>query len=110
MSELDVEISAGPVRPVSIPATTVDVPVLGGDGMLFGWSLRESTGAAVATAEIQIGGNPVAEIGLAAGGVSNAWFGPLGIDMPGNITLHMIAGSVTGAVYAVFHRSGGLAY
>lgn len=101
-AELSLDVVTGPIRGLQVPVTTVDVTLIQADCVLFGWSLRETTGAAVATVEIQDGGAPLGEIGLAASGVDTKWFGPFGIHVSGKITAHIVAGSVTGVVYVAY--------
>jgi hypothetical protein len=52
--------------------------------------------------EIQDVGNPIAEISLTTGAVNSQWFGPQGLKIRGQIKLHMVSGTVVGAVYARF--------
>lgn len=54
---------------------------------------------APAIAEIFSGSNPVAEIALPVGAVDTHWFGSGGIEMPADVTLNVIGGSMRGAVY-----------
>lgn len=100
MASLSIEIAAGSVEALPVPATTVDTGVVSADVYLYGWSFRESTGAAVAAAELKSGDRVLGEISLAAGGERTVWFGPMGICSLGGITLHVIAGSIVGTVYA----------
>jgi hypothetical protein len=103
MTEIDIDISLGGVKVLPVPVTAQDLGLLQGRGELCGWSLRETTGAATATVELQDGGNPLGEIQMAAGAVSNAWFGNPGVEIRSQIFLHVVAGSVTGAVYARYY-------
>lgn len=103
-AELDIDISVGSVRALPVGVTTADLTLLQGVGVLYGWSLRETTGAAVATVEIRDGDQPLGEIGLVASGVNSAWLGPMGVRIANSVILHVVAGSVTGAVYAGFYR------
>lgn len=99
MPEIDVDISVGRVFPVSVPTVTTQQIIISGRAKLIGWSLRETTGAAIATVEFQSGGNPIAEAALAAGGSATNTLGQHGVIISQNITLVVLAGSVTGAVY-----------
>jgi hypothetical protein len=213
-AEIDVDISIGPVRAIPIPVTISDVSVLSADGLLFGISLRESSGegplqvegsvtspAAGATivttpalsasifrvewtvslqgtvaaadannfslqlnatpelqslnlgavgvypqpdvqinagsfntinvkalavgtvgaiyaaqivltplsapdalVELQDGNQPLAELSVPGNGADSRWFGPMGIRIRNQIKLHIVYGSVTGAVYARYER------
>lgn len=53
-----------------------------------------------AAIEIRDGRNPVAEIGVPVAGVSSQSFGVHGLKIRSDITLHIVSGVVTGAVYA----------
>lgn len=55
--------------------------------------------SSVAIAEIASGSNPVAEIALPVGAVDTHWFGSGGIEMPSDVTLNVLGGSMRGAVY-----------
>lgn len=44
MTELDVEVSLGPVRPIAVSAFQASAQIVGGPCRIFGWSLRESSG------------------------------------------------------------------
>ena len=102
--DVSVDALVGTIRPLAIPVTTVDVALISGECVLFGWSLRETTGAAVATCEMQDSGGAIGEIGLAAGGVNTQWFGSLGVHISGQVKLHVVAGSVTGVAYVLYDR------
>jgi hypothetical protein len=49
--------------------------------------------------EFQDAGNPVAEVSFATFKSSTEWFGYPGVRMNANLVLHIISGTVTGAVY-----------
>lgn len=214
MWSADIEVAAGPVFVIPIPATSVDVPILRASGTLYGWSLRDATaeasqnvegsvvapaalttiatttsipageytvnwevellGAAAAgdannfelivggnpgipslnagaagqypqvpeqvfllnnqlvsiknigagtagvtyavqlglvpasitdcVAELRNSGGPLAEFSLGQQGANTQWLGPLGIDITQDLTLHVIQGVITGAIYASFDR------
>lgn len=55
-----------------------------------------------AVAEIQDGGNILGEIAVPAGESTTEWFDRDGIDVQGQIKLHMISGTMTGVIYAKF--------
>lgn len=54
--------------------------------------------------ELQDGNNPLGEISLATNATDNRWFGPQGLHVRNQLLLHVVQGSVTGAVYAKFIR------
>lgn len=96
-------VEAAPVLPVSIPTGQSGV-VLGGPLLLFGWSLRESTGAAPAQLDVYDGadqtGQPVATVTLAAGESTRDWLGLPGLYCRRGVFVNAVAGSVAGAVWA----------
>jgi hypothetical protein len=101
---ISVDVVAGAVVAIPVPVTAADITVLSGYAYLFGYSIRESTGAATATVEIQDGGHPIAELSLGNGGADTRWFGPMGVCVRSDITLHILSGSITGAIYAGYSR------
>lgn len=93
-----------PVLPLSFTARTADKSLSNTAVLLVGWSIRESTGSAVATVELegnQGTGDPhVGEIQLASGASETKFLGDEGVLCEGGLNLHVIAGSVSGCVYA----------
>lgn len=53
-----------------------------------------------AVVEIQDGGNPIAEVGIPVSDDSSRSFGRHGMKVRSDITLHIVSGTITGAVYA----------
>jgi hypothetical protein len=106
MPDIDIEISAGPIRAIPVLTTVTGGIVLGGESWLAGWSLMETTGAAVASATITTGGNVVGVVSLLAGGSQTATLPDLGIYMREDITLNVLAGSMRGAIYAKYYKPG----
>ena len=96
-------VEAAPVLPVSIPTGQSGV-VLGGPLLLFGWSLRESTGAAPAQLDVYDGadatGQPVATITLIANESTRDYPGLPGITCRRGLYVNAVAGSVAGVVWA----------
>lgn len=86
-------------------AVTASKVVLGGDvRAITGWSLRETTGAAIATVRLRDGsaviGEVIAPITLAASGF--AFFPPIGRGIEvatGKVFVEVVAGSVEGVIY-----------
>lgn len=95
-----------PVLPVPIPTTTTDKALITRPCLLVGWSLRETTGAAVASAEFDAapssGGPTVGEQSLASAGSGSQHLCNEGVLCEGGVFLHVVSGSVTGVVYARF--------
>ena len=96
-------VEAAPVLPVSIPTGQSGV-VLGGPALLFGWSLRESTGAAPAQLDVYDGadqtGQLVATITLTAGQSTRDWLGLPGLYCRRGLYVNAVSGSVTGVLWA----------
>ena len=100
MTGLDIEITIGDVRAITVPVTAATVKPIDTLCWLTGWSFRETTGAAVATLELKSGDNVIGEIELASSGSSTQWLGPNGVRCEAGITVNVVAGSVTGCLYA----------
>lgn len=100
--EAVVELGATPVLPVSIPLGQSGV-VVNGAALLYGWSLRESTGAAGAQLDIIDGGDAtgqlVATITLTAGESTSDYLAGIGILCRRGVYVHAVSGSVAGAVW-----------
>ena len=111
MNNYDDEVVAaqtgwGAPRPLSIPATTTDALLTSMEIRLCGWSLRETTGAALGTARLRGGGTVAGEIiagiSVPAGGSDSTWFGDLGFRCGAGLFLDMISGRLEGAVFVRF--------
>ena len=93
-----------PVKPLPVPADSADHQLTTAAGALFGYSLRETTGAAAATVEVIDGGDNnarvLAEVVLGAGGSESVWMGPVGIEVGSGVRVHVVSGTVKGAVWA----------
>lgn len=85
------------VRPVPYNST------LPGRIRLFGYSVKESTGAATAELDIYNGADTTGllaiPIPLAAGQAAEDWFGPQGLHLDVGILGHVASGSVTGSLF-----------
>lgn len=99
MPELDIDVILGSTAVVSVPTTTTNQHIASAPCWLVGWSLRETTGAAVAEVELSSGGNPIAESSVGDGGSDTHIMSGMGINVRSDITLTVISGSVRGAVY-----------
>jgi hypothetical protein len=104
MSEIEIEISSDDVGLISVPVTTVDVPIIGGPAQLSGWSLRETTGTAVAIVQLLSGVNLLASLAIPSNGSLASWLGKDGIPAQQGIRLHVVSGSAEGAIYARYAR------
>lgn len=87
---------------LTVPATGSQ-KVLGGPGLLMGWSFLESTGAAGATVEVWDGGDTtgqlVTAISLVAGESTRDWLAGDGILLQVGLFVNVISGSVRGALW-----------
>lgn len=52
--EIDIHLGEGPVQAIPVPATSVDITLLTGDGYLCGWALRDATGSGIGETEGQV--------------------------------------------------------
>ena len=100
--EAVVELGATPVLPVSIPLGQSGV-VVNGAALLYGWSLRETTGAATAQLDIIDGGDAtgqlVATVVVPSGGSVADYLAGIGVLCRRGVFVHAVAGSVVGAVW-----------
>ncbi len=102
---LEIDIPApGPARAIQIPTTTADQVVLGPRAIMYGWTLRETTGSAAAVARLHNGqdstGPIAASIGLVAGGSEIQGPAGPGVLMDAGVYLEVVSGSVEGSVFA----------
>lgn len=76
---------------------------IGGEARLYGYAIKESTGAAPAEVDLlngaDAGGDLVVPITLTAGQSARDWFGPQGVVMEGGIFANVTAGAVKGAIF-----------
>lgn len=105
MWDVDIEISAGPVRPVSTTLFDTTDLMVSQPCWLMGWSLREFSGAATCTLEYKSGDTPVAEITLAAGATETVWLGPLGVYCAGGLKRVTVSGQWTGVLYVSYQKA-----
>lgn len=103
-------IYADAASSISVPSTGSQVPY-GGNGLVMGWSLLETTGAAAAVVELydgqDAGGQLVAAISLSPGQSTRDWLGPSGIETDIGLFVRVVSGTVRGAVW-VRMRAGGM--
>lgn len=95
-----------PAKPLQFDATTTDVALISGQGVLMGWSVAEAAGVgAVATLIIRDGqttaGLRIATIELAADADDHQWLGGLGIQFLDGLLVDIVAGTVAGTLWAV---------
>lgn len=92
-----------PIIPVPIPTTTTDKAVTTRPCLLCGWSLRETTGAAVASVEFEAaqstGGPACGEQQMASAGTGSQSINSEGVLCEGGLFLHVVSGSVTGCAW-----------
>ena len=91
------------MRAIPVPTTTTDTQLTSRPCLLVGWSLRETTAAAVAAVQLFSGGSTggvlVGEQALASGGTGNHQVAPDGVLCEGGLFLDVLSGSVAGVVY-----------
>lgn len=90
-------------RPVPINAPAAGLVLVGGDCLLGGWVIVESTGAAAASVNLRdgadAGGIMIAPIRLNAGQTSDGQVPYPGVLCKGGLFLDVVAGLVLGAVW-----------
>lgn len=76
---------------------------IGGNHLIMGWSLRETTGAAGAVVDIFDGqdatGQILATLSLVASESTRDWLGPDGIETDIGVFVRVNSGAVSGAVW-----------
>lgn len=86
------------------PATT-GLILISGRGVLTGWAIKETTGAATAVMTVRDGltsaGLTIAPINLAANESNREWFSDWGIAFSSGLFLDVTAGSVSGALWII---------
>lgn len=88
-----------------IPPITADLPLIGRECRLYGWSLGETSGSAAANVVLYDGasnnGNIIAPISLPQGSSSFAWFGQPGLRVRQGVYLNLVSGAVFGSIWVV---------
>jgi hypothetical protein len=103
---LDIEITAGPIRPIAASVAFADTPLIEGPCALYGWSFRETTGVNPAQYKLMSGSQILAEFVIGAGLSDTKWLGAMGVYAGGGITVHPVGGetgSIEGVVYAGYY-------
>lgn len=94
-----------PASTIPTAAVAVSGQMLNGAALIFGWSFRETTNAAIATVELydgtSTGGALITSITLAINESTRDLMGGNGLEILTGIYLNVVAGSVKGAVWAV---------
>ena len=94
-----------PAQSIEVPTTTTDLVVISGRGVLLGWALRETSGAAPAAVTIRDGlaatGLVIAPINLAANESTRDWFSDWGIAFSSGIFIDVAAGTISGAIWLI---------
>lgn len=92
-----------PVIPVPIAATAAGLAITARPCRLYGWSLVETTGAAIAACDLIDGGaaagTEITPITLSAGQSTRDWLGRPGLLVQSGLFLNVTAGTVRGAVW-----------
>lgn len=98
--------SLPPAQPFNFPATTTFADVVTGGGVLIGWAVEETTGAAGARVVIGDGTNggvitnAIAPVRL-VGGESNREYPPGGILFYRSASVQVTSGTVAGSLWVV---------
>lgn len=99
-------VSPGWPTPITLPIGQNPYPsaIISGACRLMGWSVRETTGAALAEVDIFSGSSTtgllVAKVTLAANESNREWFGPAGIRCNGIYT-NFVTGSIDGVLFVI---------
>ena len=92
-------------RHLTIPVTTVDLPLISGRVLVKGFTLRETTGTAAAAAQFldgtAEGGDPFIECSLGINESVRDWFTEAGILIQSGVFLDVDSGSVQGSVWVI---------
>lgn len=100
------------VRAVPVNAGGGSGVLLGMGGVLLGWSVRESTGAAAAGFDLYDGhdatGSLLGTCALAAGAESQRTLFSEGVDVTAGLYLSVTSGAVHGVVYVRADMGGGV--
>lgn len=99
MRDLSVDVEIGPVLALPVNSAAGITQLIGGGVILRGWSLRETSGAAAATAEFSSGGQVVGEAGIAAGLAYSHSIASNGVMCPSGLSVTETSGAWTGCVY-----------
>lgn len=94
-----------PAQAQEFPVTTTFANVISGRGVLVGWAIKETTGAATAVVNIRdgLGGNGLllAPINLAANESTRDWFSDWGISFSAGVCVDVDSGSVSGSLWII---------
>lgn len=99
MSDVTIDIEYGTARATVVNSAFVVGLIVAGPCRLLGWAIRETTGAAIASAEITSGQQVVGEVGVPAGQNDVHTMPKNGVYCPGGITITSVAGAWTGCIY-----------
>ena len=71
--------------------------------VLYGYSVKESTGTASAEVDLLNGASSAGDLAipitLSAGQSTEDWFGPQGLHMPGGVYQNVTSGSIAGSLF-----------
>jgi len=92
-----------PIPHYTLAAPAVDVLMASGIVICFGWSVKETAGAAasftIGDGLAVAGLDQVFPVALNANETNREWFGPQGIVFEQGLFFHAVAGALTGAVF-----------
>lgn len=94
-----------PVLSYPINTTTTDINVFGRATLVMGYAFLETTGAAIAEVDLidgnSVGGTLMAPVALSAGQSTRDTFSPYGLFAEMGPYLHVVTGSVRGALWYI---------
>jgi hypothetical protein len=74
-------------------------------GTIVAYGVTSGAGSGnAAIIEFTSGGNLLAEAEIQPGATHNAWFGPMGIHIPQDVTINVTGSFAQGAIYAAYYR------
>lgn len=105
MADLEIEVEWDHVTTVNVTQASNGQSLVNGPARLAGWSVRETTGAAVAFMELSSGQSIIGEASMPAGQNDSHYTGSGGVYCPQGVTVSAIGGSFTGCVYLQIYKA-----
>lgn len=94
-----------PSQSQAFPATTTGIILIQGRGVLTGWAVKETTGAAPAVLNVWDGtdnrGLLLAPVNLASNESNREWFSDWGVAFSRGLFVEVTSGSVSGALWII---------
>jgi hypothetical protein len=99
MPEVTIDVDLGPVKACAVSSVLGLVLVIPAGVILKGWSLRETTGAAIASAEFSSGNQVVGESGMPSGLTDTKTMPTNGTMCGAGVSVSASVGAWTGCIY-----------